>query len=104
MSKSDFAAYCISVGHSTYVSFLYLEHTQNNSILQVFKDIFVELTGGSSSTEMKQLGIGSHTPTVLLSRRARNRWLLAYTLLKNPMLQSLRTRSDNCVDKEVAKC
>ena len=93
-----------------------MEHTQNNSILHVFKDICAEFTNGSSNTEMKQLDNGadiqnfyqsfdeSRTPMVLFSRRARNRWLLAYTLLKNPMLQSLRTRSEDLVDKEVAIC
>ena len=38
----------------TYVSFLYLEHTQNNSILMVFKDIFVDLTNTGSHPEMKE--------------------------------------------------
>ena len=51
MLKSDLHKLFNSLGHVFYVSFLYLEHTQNNSILQVFKDIFVKLgdAGGSNS-------------------------------------------------------
>ena len=95
----------------TYVSFLYLEHTQNNSILMVFKDIFVELTNNTGShPEMKEL---SNDPKerscsvntfhrAPLSKRARNRWLVAYTLLRNPTLQPLRARSYDLVDKKLA--
>ena len=96
----------------TYVSFLYLEHTQNNSILMVFKDIFVELTNNTGShPEMKELSddlkerlYHSYSVNTFhrapLSRRARNRWLVAYTLLRNPTLQPLRTRSYDLVDKK----
>eukprot|EP00731_Ephydatia_muelleri_P016569 Em0009g993a len=99
-------------GHVTYVSFLYLEHTQNNSILMVFKDIFVELTNNTGShPEMKELSDGPkerlyHSYNVNtfhrapLSKRARNRWLVAYTLLRNPTLQPLRARSYDLVDKK----
>ena len=96
----------------TYVSFLYLEHTQNNSILMVFKDIFVELTNNTGShPEMKELSddpkerlYHSYSANTFhrapLSKRARNRWLVAYTLLRNPTLQPLRTRSYDLVDKK----
>ncbi|KAL5481956.1 hypothetical protein EMCRGX_G022232 [Ephydatia muelleri] len=99
-------------GHVTYVSFLYLEHTQNNSILMVFKDIFVELTNNTGShPEMKELSDDPkerlyHSYSVNtfhrapLSKRARNRWLVAYTLLRNPTLQPLRARSYDLVDKK----
>eukprot|EP00731_Ephydatia_muelleri_P016567 Em0009g991a len=99
-------------GHVTYVSFLYLEHTQNNSILMVFKDIFVELTNNTGShPEMKELSddlkerlYHSYSVNtfhrVPLSKCARNRWLVAYTLLRNPTLQPLRARSYDLVDKK----
>ena len=89
-------------GHVTYVSFLYLEHTQNNSILMVFKDIFVELqcTGGhpgmkelTSNTFYHAFSVNTPLHKTPLSKRARNRWLVAYTLLRNPTLRPLRARS-----------
>jgi hypothetical protein len=66
-------------GNKIYKGFLYLEHTYNNPVANTFVAL---LTDGSDREEDKG---GS-----VRDRKARNRWLVAYTLVHNPSLRPLR--------------
>ena len=96
-----------SPGHKTYIGFLYLEHTQNNSVLNVFVSLLLDFSKDKKApvtqtkSELEEFcsdvekgsSVTSPSPAEIsrprVSRQAANRWLVAYTLLRNRTLQEL---------------
>ena len=93
-------------GHKTYIGFLYLEHTQNNSVLNVFVSLLLDFRKDKKKTPIAhtksdteelcsdvEQGASVTSPDKIsrpcVSRQAANRWLVAYTLLRNKALQGL---------------
>lgn len=64
-------------GHKAYIGFLYVYSHYNNHVLHTFLHLL-------------QDSIGSSKPRAGGCKRAHARWLVAYTLLRNPQLQPLR--------------
>jgi hypothetical protein len=92
------------MGHRTYMAYMYMEYTYNNLVMRLFTHLLLEslrrgrrkrtaaptsLEGDSSGTSGGERGgevcysrlVGGLSP-----HRARLRWHLAYTLLRNPAL------------------
>ncbi|KAL5515932.1 hypothetical protein EMCRGX_G001178 [Ephydatia muelleri] len=101
-------------GYSTYVTFLYLEYVQNHPIMSAFVQILGEGKSNDTSTRTSQKGIRVYFAATFddqilkerctidikkgnccISRRARIRWFVAYTLLRNPDLQCLTSNRLN---------
>ncbi|KAL5515951.1 hypothetical protein EMCRGX_G001202 [Ephydatia muelleri] len=85
-------------GYSTYVAFLYLEYVQNHPIMSAFVQILGEGKSNDTPARTSQKGPSSIDITkgnCCVSRRARNRWFVAYTLLRNPDLQCLTSNRLN---------
>eukprot|EP00731_Ephydatia_muelleri_P001030 Em0001g1030a len=81
-------------GYSTYVAFLYLEYVQNHPIMNAFVQILSSQKGSMAcvaATFDDQILKGN----CCISQRARNRWFVAYTLLRNPDLQCLTSNRLN---------
>ena len=96
-------------GHSTYVSFLYLEHTQNNSVVHAFVDIiqaarreravWVHTTiqqeqDLSVSTEAYECLLPEDVPQKMPTVRPCRRWHVAYTMIRNPGVRSTKVSQD----------
>ena len=102
------------IGHKAYRGFLYVEHTYNNIIANTFVALLSEeseqmknsppFQGKISDNHLnarfahKDLSkhfcppthFNSNITDPVQSRRIRNRWLVAYTLIHNPSLRPLR--------------
>lgn len=88
-------------GYSTYVAVLYLEYIQNHPIMSAFVQILIEgkssVTPAHTSEKETTLCVSATIEDqnqklkgyCCKSRKARNRWYVAYTLLRNPDLQHL---------------
>ena len=96
-------------GHSTYVSFLYLEHTQNNSVVHAFVDIiqaarreravWVHTTIQQEqdlfvSTEAYECLLPEDVPQKMPTVRPCRRWHVAYTMIRNPGVRSTKVSQD----------
>jgi len=108
----------LNSGHKAYVGFLYLEHTYNNAVVNMFVKLMMNVVWARQRVNV-HYGNGDTSTVPLLnedaelnsiqanvendfcgpllqgdagkrrSYQARNRWLVAYTLLRNPSLQEL---------------
>ncbi|XP_064406077.1 receptor for retinol uptake STRA6-like isoform X4 [Halichondria panicea] len=109
------------IGHNTYIGFLHVDLAYNNAVVHVFVRLMADLTTGTTSrrspfiptppevTYDRDLAYGvqdtSERPSKVRSHRIRNRWLVAYTLLRNPSLQPLTASQlqDKDKDKDTAQ-
>jgi hypothetical protein len=81
----------------SYVGYILLEHKYSNPYVVTFlyliqRKNFTEIRDVEGSVELQNSG----RFFAYRSRRSRNKWLVAYTLINNPTLLTLRNRS---VDK-----
>lgn len=86
-------------GHRKYIGFLYLEYSLNNAVLNVFCEELLKVVAKDDvvSTPTKKHSIPNsgddeklvETERPRVSKRAMNRWLVAYTLVQNESLQCL---------------
>ena len=93
-------------GHSAYVSFLYVEHTQNNSVVHAFVDVVRaamkeraarECTTQEDlpvSTEASERLLPEDVPQKMPTGRSSRRWHVAYTKLRNPGVRSPMVSQD----------
>jgi hypothetical protein len=72
-------------GNKIYKGFLYLEHTYNNPVANTFVALLTD--GSDQEGEKSKL---CYRGGSVRNRKARNRWLVAYTLVHNPSLRPLR--------------
>ncbi|XP_064406072.1 receptor for retinol uptake STRA6-like isoform X8 [Halichondria panicea] len=107
------------IGHNTYIGFLHVDLAYNNAVVHVFVRLMADLTTGTTSrrspfiptppevTYDTDLAYGvqdtSERPSKVRSHRIRNRWLVAYTLLRNPSLQPLTASQLQDKDKDTAQ-
>jgi len=83
----------LDAGHKAFNGFLYLEYTYNNAVMNMFVKLMTDVVsteGGRGSAYDQEKAASNEEPlTQMRNKQARNRWLLAYTLLRNPSLQEL---------------
>ncbi|KAL5482129.1 hypothetical protein EMCRGX_G022415 [Ephydatia muelleri] len=87
-------------GRSAYISFLYVEHTQNNSVVHAFVDVVraaVKERAARECTTQEDLPVSTEASERLLPEdvpqrmptgRSGRRWHVAYTKLRNPGVRS----------------
>lgn len=87
-------------GHRAFLGFVYLDYCYNHPVLHVFSHLLEnavrEKAVKESDDEVKLVEAnleGSFVPKSNKSRLLRNRWLVAYTLLRNPCLRQLTAKN-----------
>ena len=93
-------------GRSAYISFLYVEHTQNNSVVHAFVDVVraaVKERAARECTTQEDLPVSTEASERLLPEdvpqrmptgRSGRRWHVAYTKLRNPGVRSPKVSQD----------
>ncbi|KAL5482132.1 hypothetical protein EMCRGX_G022419 [Ephydatia muelleri] len=96
----------VDTGHSAYISFLYVEHTQNNSVVHAFVDVVraaVKERAARECTTQEDLPVSTEASERLLPEdapqkmptgRSGRRWHVAYTKLRNPGVRSPKVSQD----------
>ncbi|XP_076869490.1 stimulated by retinoic acid gene 6 protein-like isoform X14 [Brachyhypopomus gauderio] len=83
----------MDIGHCTWINMIMADHYHNNPIMVCFCNLLLKPSldrqGQSQSNAYSRLNSTSGGP---VEGRARTRWLLLYTLLRNPKLMLLRNR------------
>ncbi|XP_076869633.1 stimulated by retinoic acid gene 6 protein-like isoform X2 [Brachyhypopomus gauderio] len=83
----------MDIGHRTWIGMIMADHYHNNPIMVCFCNLLLKPSldrqGQSQSNDYSRLNSTSGGP---VEGRARTRWLLLYTLLRNPKLMLLRNR------------
>ncbi|XP_064405984.1 stimulated by retinoic acid gene 6 protein-like [Halichondria panicea] len=81
-------------GHKAYLGFMYLDYTYNNAVVHVFIGLLKcslgkRLRASARSILSQEEGEGEGRTVSCNGVQARNRWLVAYTLIRNPSLVKL---------------
>ncbi|XP_065068506.1 stimulated by retinoic acid gene 6 protein-like isoform X2 [Rhopilema esculentum] len=99
----------IDPGYYAYIGCIHIEHTLANPVLRVFLDILNESVDCKTSSNAENIGnfrsnsrqslLGDNECGIALEteryRIIRNKWNLAYTLIKNPSLLQFRKNKTN---------
>ncbi|XP_065068502.1 stimulated by retinoic acid gene 6 protein-like [Rhopilema esculentum] len=85
-------------GYVSYLSYLHVEHTFGNPVLVVFVKLLNLCTQCSEFGKIQDANVvenvtGRTTASLERYHLARNRWFLAYTLIKNPALITFRGKN-----------
>ena len=85
LDRSSFAFFKeYDSGYCAYLGYLRLEAVYKNPTMKCF----LQLLQDSQQKETPEM----ETTSKMVKKRARNRWILAYTLIRNPSLINLRVQ------------
>ncbi|OCU00711.1 hypothetical protein XELAEV_18006490mg [Xenopus laevis] len=73
-------------GYKTWIGMIYVDHYHTNPVLVSFCDIVLTLRAEKNAREYSSNDVFADSAASNISSKARTRWLLYYTLLKNPRL------------------